>query len=149
MSVRSFVCSSAALAAAMTLAVPALAEQQQGTTGKFVPVPIEAKKQGDVQYVSGGIGDTAQSRMKSMADDYNLRVTLANPEGHYLDGTKVRIEDQSGKVVLNVESQGPLFFADVPPGQYTVQATGPKGNTEKTTTRVSEGNPASVVLHLG
>jgi hypothetical protein len=44
-------------------------------------------------------------------------------DGKYLGGAEVTIKDNMGKEVLDAATDGPLFFAKLPVGSYTVQAT--------------------------
>jgi hypothetical protein len=43
-------------------------------------------------------------------------------DGHYLGGATITIRDQAGKVVLEIEAEGPWVLAKLPPGTYTVNA---------------------------
>jgi hypothetical protein len=41
--------------------------------------------------------------------------------GDYLADVRVRILDSRGGVVLDAESDGPWFYAELPPGTYAVE----------------------------
>jgi hypothetical protein len=43
--------------------------------------------------------------------------------GEYLASVQVIIRNTQGDTVLAAQSQGPLLFAQLPPGDYTVEAT--------------------------
>lgn len=74
-------------------------------------------------FISGGVGNESQEAMKAVAGNYNLRLTFAaGPEGKYLSNVQVYVEDGQGNNVLEAVSDGPLFYANLPPGSYTVHA---------------------------
>jgi hypothetical protein len=122
----------------------------------FVPaVPMaapggpEIQSQGDIRYVSGGIGDEQQKALKSMAGDYNLEVTFAAAEGNYLGGADLAItKPQSEKPILRTSTAGPIFLVELPPGRYGLRATA-NGKTETKTVDVSAHGRTSTVFHLG
>ena len=97
----------------------AIAGMLWGASAQAV-VSLEVHRQGDVSYVSGGVGDDGKSAIESVSKDFNLALTLANPSGEYLGGARVAVRDASGKAVLDADSQGPLFYAELPPGKYTI-----------------------------
>jgi hypothetical protein len=103
------------LAAIMTtaLSAPALA-------GAMMPKPVH---QGDVTYVSGGIGLDEQHALEAAARNYNLEITNADRKGEFTVGTNLVIKNKSGHDMLRATDTGPLFYAKLPPGAYTIQAT--------------------------
>jgi hypothetical protein len=58
-----------------------------------------------------------------MGQAYTLKLTFADTTGHYLSDIFVVIAEASGAPVLEAVSQGPWFFAKLPPGRYRVRAT--------------------------
>lgn len=83
---------------------------------------LKAQQQNDVSFVSGGISNAEQQAIKQMGRDYSLMVTFAIPAGNYLSGGTLQIRDGQGNTVLDVETKGPIFYADLEPGTYTVSA---------------------------
>ena len=80
--------------------------------------------QGDVTYISGGIGDEWQQSMEERRAEYNLHLLFAQQgTGAYFAYVPVRITDASGQTVLNVTSLGPFLYARLKPGTYTVTAS--------------------------
>lgn len=77
----------------------------------------------DIKYMSGGIGADSSDRMADFGKEYNLRLLFAAKDGHYLADVAVSIVDASNRKVLDAVSEGPFFFAQLPPGKYTVNAT--------------------------
>lgn len=109
---------------------------------------MEVQRQGNVSYVSGGVGDDAKAAIESISKDFNLQVTLANPAGEYLGGARVAVRDMAGKSVLDADSQGPLFLAELAPGKYTVTVSDQGHESEKRTVEVPQHGRAALVFHL-
>jgi hypothetical protein len=78
--------------------------------------------QGNVAYVSGGIGDEGVAAMREVEPGYNLRLTFAMGSRQYLADVRVKLEDPQGRTVLDAVSEGPYFFAKVPAGHYRIVA---------------------------
>ena len=81
--------------------------------------------QGNVSYVSGGVGDDEAAAMKSAAAGYPLEmqfVQKATPRDEFLSDVKVRIIDRSKNVVLDTVTTGPFLLAKLPSGTYQVEA---------------------------
>lgn len=68
-----------------------------------------------IPYTSGGVGDHERAIMDALAVHYNLRLQFADRGGHFLGDAWVMIE---GPVDLQAVSDGPMFFANLPPGTY-------------------------------
>lgn len=95
----------------MLLALPAIAEQSL----------LEPQKQGEVTFVSGGVGADEQKAMQAMRADYNLSLLFSEQgTGAYVSGVKVRITDSGGNAFLETVSDGPKLFAKLKPGRYIV-----------------------------
>ena len=82
---------------------------------------LQVRQQNGMSYVSGGIGDAEQARLKRMAERFNLRVTMATNSGAYMGATLVHIEKSSGEKVAEIETRGPILLAEVPPGKYRIR----------------------------
>ncbi len=76
---------------------------------------------GNVRYVTGGIGDEERAALEAVKNDYNLQITNTNSIGEFSGETKVSIADRQGNQLINAQA-GPLFYAGLPPGDYTVEA---------------------------
>lgn len=76
-----------------------------------------------VMYVSGGSTADSRARMQRMAGDYDLHITLASArdDEDYGDA-RVMVGDATGAQLLNASAAGPMFFVQIPPGDYTVSA---------------------------
>lgn len=82
-----------------------------------------AMHQGDITYVSGGIGMGQQRALEAQARHYNLAITNANRAGDFTTDTALVIRSKTGREILNVADTGPMFYAKLPPGDYVIHAT--------------------------
>jgi hypothetical protein len=89
----------------------------------------QVKTEHDISYVSGGVGKDERESLRKIAKDDNLELSFALQNKEYLGGADVVIKDNNGKDLLTAVSDGPLFFAKLPAGTYTVEATA-QGKTE-------------------
>jgi len=132
---------------ALRAPVPVLAQQAVGSA-QAAPASPDVQKRGGISYVSGGVGDDSARAMKEIANQFNLQITLAGPNGEYLAATRLQIQDGSGKTVLAATSDGPLFYAALPAGEYKIQAMAPQGEAKTSTVTVSKTGHATVLIHL-
>jgi hypothetical protein len=79
---------------------------------------LQAQQQGNVTFVSGGAGDEDRAALKQVESQYNLRLTFVARSGAFLANIAVTLADARGNAVLDTISDGPIFFARVPPGRY-------------------------------
>jgi hypothetical protein len=79
--------------------------------------------EGDITYLSGGIGQDEAQAMKRAAGQYPLELVFVQRDGKkesFLADMPVRIVDAKGTVVFDGRSEGPYFLAELPGGRYTV-----------------------------
>lgn len=82
---------------------------------------IKPRTQGEVIFVSGGVGADEQNAMQAIRADYNLNLLFSiKSTGEYVSDVKVRVADSSGKLLLESVSDGPMLFARLKPGSYTI-----------------------------
>jgi len=97
------------------------------TTGVFGAIkpalPLQVQTAGAVRYVSGGVGADERDRLIAIGRTDNLRLSFARSDGDFLGGAEVEIKNHQGKEILDTSTDGPLFFAKLPAGEYTVEAT--------------------------
>ena len=103
---------------------------------------IEVQHQGDASYITGGVGDEETTQLESAKKDYNVHILNSDREGHYSDGIHIKITDKNHESVLDAES-GPLFYAQLPKGRYTVEASS-DGSIQKKTITVGKNANANV-----
>lgn len=85
--------------------------------------PVEPKTQGEVIFISGGVGADERSAMQAIRANYNLSLLFSiRGTGEYASDVKVYITDSRGNTVLETVSDGPELFAKLKPGRYIVTA---------------------------
>jgi len=107
--------------AALTLNGSAFAQSAPPSSDE-VPAPAVREFEG-VLYVTGGVGEGERAAIAEIARDFNLKLTFAEKSGDYLSGVKTVITRRDGRKVLELNSEGPLVLAKLPPGEYRVSAT--------------------------
>lgn len=84
---------------------------------------INPQTQGEVTFVSGGVGIDEQNTLRAMRADYNLSLLFSvQGTGKYVSDVKVSIVNSDGNTLLESVSDGPMFLADLKPGRYSVIA---------------------------
>jgi hypothetical protein len=99
---------------------------------------------GNVKYLTGGIGQDESSAMKSIEKQWPLSMEFAeNHGGHadYVAGVDVVVRDASGHTALQATTDGPFMMAQLPPGRYTIEAS-LGGNTKRESVTIKRGAPA-------
>jgi len=106
----------AALAAALLVGGIAVADAQQ------MPQP---QTQGAITFISGGVGLGSQQFMESLEKDYTLHVLFVQMgTGAYYANLPVQIvNNATTATILNTVSPGPMFFANLKPGSYSVTSS--------------------------
>jgi len=103
----------------LVASTPVLA-QVDPNAGAAVPTSIPAAQiSGDVTYITGGIGDEERQALQNVKTDYNLYITNSSPDGAFSGNSQIIITNSSGTKVLEATS-GPIFYAKLPAGTYTV-----------------------------
>ena len=104
---------------------------------------ISPQTQGEVTFVSGGVGADEQNAMQAIRADYNLSLLFSvQGTGEYMSDVKVRITDASGHAFLDTVSDGPKLFAKLKPGRYIVSVDRDGRVIKKTVTVGSKPMPA-------
>lgn len=87
---------------------------------------IQVQDYRGVRYTSGGVGESERAELNALSGQFNLRLLFAmQSSGDYLADIKVIIVDKRSETVLSAESNGPWFYAQLPPGTYTVEVSTP------------------------
>jgi hypothetical protein len=110
------------IAAAIAVAGLTLTLNAFATSASYLPA---THRQGEVSYLSGGIGLNESDAIKHVAKAYPLElefVLRAMPKAEYVANVKVRIKDARDKTVLKATAGGPFLLAKLPAGKYTVSA---------------------------
>ncbi len=110
------------IALAVTVSGFTLTANALAAPAGFLPA---THSQGEVAYLSGGIGVNEANAIKQVAKAYPLElefVLKAKPKEQYLADVKVRIKDAHGRTMLDATAGGPFLLANLPAGNYTVSA---------------------------
>lgn len=103
----------------------------------------EVQQQGDISYVTGGIGDEERSALEGMQQGYNLRITSTDDTGHFSgDDTRIVVSDLKQHGLLDVTG-GPFFYAILPEGRYSVEGFS-DGQSKKQAITIASGKPVDV-----
>lgn len=89
-----------------------------GSTAFAQLTPVQS---GDITYVTGGIGRDEVDALKATQGAYNLHVMSSSISGHFVGDTNLTLIDHKGTPVLTADA-GPIFYAKLPAGTYTVEA---------------------------
>jgi len=110
------------LAVAALLWGSAASAQPAASPPDGIPAPAVREFEG-VRYVTGGVGEGERAGLLAIAQDFNLKLTFAEKSGDYLADVTVVVTRRDGGKVLELESDGPLVLAKLPPGNYRISVT--------------------------
>ncbi|MEO5654410.1 MAG: hypothetical protein ABIR00_00280 [Nitrosospira sp.] len=82
--------------------------------------------QGEIAFLSGGIGEDESVAIKKEATSWPLTLELAQTgvsRAEYISDVPVTITNESGKIVLDTVAEGPFLLVKLPPGKYSLDAT--------------------------
>jgi hypothetical protein len=82
----------------------------------------QIQQQGDVSFVSGGVGLDESKALQSAQSQWPLSLRFTGPSSEFLADVRVRVVDAHNSEVLNTTSRGPYMLVKVRPGRYTVHA---------------------------
>jgi len=103
---------------------------------------------GDVDYVSGGIGQDESSAIERASHSWPLTMEFAVKDKQHADfvsGVRVQVRDAAQHVRFQVKSDGPFVLAKLQPGQYVVDAS-LDGKTLHEKVMVAAGHPAKALF---
>ncbi|MFM0091043.1 carboxypeptidase regulatory-like domain-containing protein [Paraburkholderia sediminicola] len=142
------IAAASALAAAFTFGLTgsAFAAQATGAAGGIVTDSSSAgslpqiQQQGDVSYVSGGVGQDESKALEHVRSHWPLSMQFTGPSSDFLADVHVQIVDVHNNEVLRADSQGPFMLVKLRPGRYTVHASYKNRNQTKTVNVASKGS---------
>jgi len=114
----------------------AMALQSSSALAEELP---EIRQEGNITYITGGIGDEEFNAMKAVQHNYNLRVLSAGTNGAYSGDTHIIISDSHGNELLSTDAD-PLFYAKLQPGHYVVQESS-EGQSRKQPIVIAANKP--------
>jgi hypothetical protein len=134
------------LAAVGMLLLPAMLQAASLEPVDSSGVQVQRQEQNGIAYLSGGIGED-ESRAIQQTTGYNLHMTFSTgAHNKYVPDVDVLIQKVPGQAVLTLNQAGPLVYAQLPPGKYTVVATR-NGEERRDTTDVGSGTARNLVFH--
>ena len=83
----------------------------------------ETQTQGDVSFVTGGVGLDESTALRRAQSQWPLSLRFTGPDSAYVANVQVRIVDAKGATVLDTASMGPYMLVRLRPGRYTVHAS--------------------------
>jgi hypothetical protein len=105
------------------------------------------RRDGGIEYRTGGVGKDERDALLLASREYPLKLVFAGrQQTDFVAEVKVRILDSNGRTVLDADDAGPLFFADLPPGQYRITAT-LRGQTFEQKATVTPGKQIQVAFY--
>lgn len=81
-------------------------------------------------YLTGGVSTEEREILEASGKAYNVQLTFAEKGGAYLSDVNLVLTDAKGREIIEIPTNGPFFYMQLPPGNYGVSATF-KGETKK------------------
>lgn len=91
-----------------------------GYTNTWHDDAMRVHHQGDVAFVTGGVGLDESRALLRASSRYPLMLSFIGSRHEYLADVHVRIVNANGDEVLTTASRGPFLLARLPSGRYTV-----------------------------
>ncbi len=133
-----------ALSAMAALFVAGFWQSAMAATAATPPLP-PAHHQGDITYLSGGVGSDQAAAMKRAMRHYPLALEFVGKTksngNEYLADVPIELTGMHGKTMLSTEAQGPFMLLSLPKGRYVVTASH-DGKTERRTVDIGSGTHA-------
>lgn len=116
--------------------------------GAIPALPLASGNQGDIHYITGGIGDEEMAMLKQREREFNVQLMMAGTGGHYIGGAMVRVLGESGEELLSVNGAGPYFYVNLKPGKYTLEITARQGGIKKAAITVPASGTVKPVVRF-
>lgn len=133
---------SLAASAALAAGVAGTAQAQDNPQGGMPQV----QQQGDVSFVSGGVGLDESHALRSAAHSWPLALRFTGPGSDYLADVHVTITNGHGDQVLQADARGPYMLVRLHPGHYTVHARY-KDNDQSRSVNIGGKGHANAAFH--
>ena len=82
----------------------------------------EGKTSEGFPYQFGGISSDEREAMEERAKGYNVKLVFAEKRGSFVSGVSLQIGAAKGTEVLALTVEGPWFYIQLPPGEYSIKA---------------------------
>ncbi|HEY3179434.1 MAG TPA: carboxypeptidase regulatory-like domain-containing protein [Casimicrobiaceae bacterium] len=103
-----------------------------------------------INYVNGGIGQEEVEAFRAEARAYPLELMFSRrgegQRAEFVADVHLQILDAAGRVIIDRASQGPIFLAHLPDGQYVVTAEY-QGRTQTRRVAVSGSRHEALSFH--
>lgn len=83
----------------------------------------QGKTEQRFSYISGGVSSNEREVIEGLAKGYNVKLSFADKRGPYLSDVRLVIEGAKAAQIIAITTAGPLFYIQLPPGNYSVKAT--------------------------
>ncbi|MBV4460824.1 carboxypeptidase regulatory-like domain-containing protein [Pseudomonas sp. COR58] len=134
------------VAAVVALLFPVMVQATSLEPIDSAGVQVQQQQQNGINYLSGGIG-LDESRAIQQSAGYNLHMTFAvGVQNLYTSDVDVVIQKTTGQPVLSLNQIGPLLYAQLPAGKYTVVATR-NGEVRRDVADIGNGPARNLVFH--
>lgn len=100
-------------------------------SGAIEPLLPVVQTSDGISYITGGIGDEELGELKAQEHNFNVRLLISTASGEYMSDISLRFLDKRNAEIFKVDGVGPYFYANLPAGSYTVEATSAKGAVQK------------------
>ncbi|MGN6716317.1 MAG: hypothetical protein ACTHLX_02885 [Candidatus Binatia bacterium] len=150
MNKKSFIAKRRSIALVAVLAAPlvyALAQPTPSAARDTENGMISSKTEQGYAFMSGGVGIEERNLMQQKAGAYDLDLSFADKQGHYLSDVSVVIDDQNGTQLVNSTARGPFFYIDLPTGKYDVKASFDNKSEEIKNLNISKDHSTKELLH--
>lgn len=106
------------------------------------------QQQGDIRYLTGGVGSDEAKIVQSEAKKYPLSLEFLLRSGNkdeFTSAVNVEIVKGRGAPVFSATSDGPFMLIDLPPGKYKVTASSKQGKKMRTV-EIQKGHHTAVTF---
>ena len=115
-------------------------------------VDLQSLIDAHVAYVNGGIGTDEADELRAESRSFPLELMFSRrgdgERAEFVADVHLQILDAAGRVVVDRASQGPIFLARLPDGQYTISAEF-QGRTQTRRIALANGRRESLSFFWG
>jgi hypothetical protein len=132
------------------LALAGMASVAGPASALVAQLPPE-QHEGQVAYVSGGIGKSEARLFERQMARYPLAIELvehARRRAAFTADAKVTIVDARGRAVLDTRAAGPFMLVDLPDGRYSIVASLGRAQLRKAVVQVRRGELARATFEF-
>ncbi|HYT96531.1 MAG TPA: carboxypeptidase regulatory-like domain-containing protein [Casimicrobiaceae bacterium] len=138
------------MSASVRLVLQAVALAASFSVSSLYAADLQSLINAHISYVNGGIGQEEVEALRAEARVYPLELTFSRrgdgERAEFVADVHLQILDVAGQVVVDRASQGPIFLAHLPDGQYIVSAEY-QGRTQTRRVAVSGARHEALSFH--